>query len=29
MQFAYTDWATTLENAKAENKLIFVDCYTD
>lgn len=29
IQFANTNWATTLENAKSTDKLIFVDCYTD
>jgi thiol-disulfide isomerase/thioredoxin len=29
IQFSHTDWATTLQQAKAEDKLIFVDCYTD
>ena len=29
IQFAHTDWETTLKMAKEENKLIFVDCYTD
>ncbi|MEM1320319.1 MAG: thioredoxin family protein [Bacteroidota bacterium] len=28
IEFAQTDWATTLAKAKEENKLIFVDCYT-
>lgn len=29
IQFAHTDWETTLKKAKEEDKLIFVDCYTD
>ena len=29
IQFAHMDWETTLKKAKEEDKLIFVDCYTD
>lgn len=29
IQFAHTDWATALEQAKEQDKLIFVDAYTD
>ena len=29
IEFSHTDWETTLAKAKEENKLIFVDCYTD
>jgi len=29
IQFVHTDWETTLKKAKEEDKLIFVDCYTD
>ncbi len=29
IQFSHTDWETTLQKAKEEDKLIFVDCYTD